>query len=139
MRLMVYWKSLIILKEIMKPSGKVLRVWAKNPIKIWNFWENFKISIRKSQWKIDFSSFLYDVPGPLRVHTALDNNIIFLHHFSVSGEKASPLLLRAPLLEEKEDVRVHEMFNKRSVNFEEWRCLISDLTLYLGNPNDKKF
>ena len=28
--LMVYWKSSIILKEIKKPSGKSLRVWAKN-------------------------------------------------------------------------------------------------------------
>ena len=23
-------------------------------IEIWNFWENFKIYIKKSQWKIDF-------------------------------------------------------------------------------------
>ena len=26
----------------------------EKPIKIWNFWENLKIYIQKSQWKIDF-------------------------------------------------------------------------------------
>ena len=40
---MEFWKPLIILKEIKKPSGKYLRVWAKNQLifeifeKIWKF------------------------------------------------------------------------------------------------------
>ena len=42
---------------------KILRNLAANfcpfgqkQIKIWNFWENFKIYIRKSQWKLDFQA-----------------------------------------------------------------------------------
>ena len=41
--LMKFWKSLTILKEIKKPSGKFLRVWAKNKLGFEIFWENFKI------------------------------------------------------------------------------------------------
>ena len=36
----------------------------KKPIKIWNFWENFKIYIQKFQWKRDFYPFLSHIPGP---------------------------------------------------------------------------
>ena len=54
MSLVGYWKSLILLKEINKPSGKFLRVWAKNKLRFEIFRENFKIYIQKSQWKIDF-------------------------------------------------------------------------------------
>ena len=32
-RLVAYWKTLLILKEIKKPSGKSLRVWAKNQLR----------------------------------------------------------------------------------------------------------
>ena len=36
---MEFWKILIILKEIKKPSDK----FGDKPIKIWTFWENFNI------------------------------------------------------------------------------------------------
>ena len=54
-----YWKSLIILKEIKKPSGTFLRIWAKN--QLWGeiFWETFKIYIRKSQLIIDIQLIFY--------------------------------------------------------------------------------
>ena len=51
---MRYWKSLIILKEVKKPRGTFLRVWAKNKARFENSWEIFEIYIGKSQWKIDF-------------------------------------------------------------------------------------
>ena len=53
-RLTGYWKNLIIQKEIMKPKRQIFASLGEKPIKIWNVWENFKIYIRKSQWKIDF-------------------------------------------------------------------------------------
>ena len=53
-RLVSYWKSLIIQKEIKKPSGKLLRVLAKNQLRFEIFEKNFKIYIQKSQWEIDF-------------------------------------------------------------------------------------
>ena len=42
---MEFWKSLIILKEIKKPSGKSLRVWAKNQLRFEIFEKIFEIYI----------------------------------------------------------------------------------------------
>ena len=59
--LMFYWKSLVTLKVIRKPSGKFLRVWAKNQLRVEIFEKIFKfqyVNISKSQWKIDFLSML---------------------------------------------------------------------------------
>ena len=61
---MDYLKSLIILKQIKKSSGKRLRVWGDKPIKILNFRENFKIYTQKSQWKIDCYPFRSHLPSP---------------------------------------------------------------------------
>ena len=47
-RLMGYWKSLIIQKEIKNPSGKFLLVLAKNQLIFEGFWENFKIYLQTS-------------------------------------------------------------------------------------------
>ena len=44
MRLMGYWKSLIILQEIKKPSGKSLRVWVKNQLRFEIFEKVFKFT-----------------------------------------------------------------------------------------------
>ena len=43
--LMEFWKALIILKEIKKPSDKFLRVLAKNQLRFEMCWENFEIYI----------------------------------------------------------------------------------------------
>ena len=51
---MEFWKALIISKEIKKPSDKIFERLGNKPIKIWNFWENSKMYMQKSQWKIDF-------------------------------------------------------------------------------------
>ena len=42
----------------MKYSDKIFARLGEKPIKIWNFWENFKIYMQKSQWKIDFLPIL---------------------------------------------------------------------------------
>ena len=58
---MASWKSSIILKEIKKPSGNLLRDKAKNKWRFEIFRENFKIYIWKSQWKIDFLPIFYPI------------------------------------------------------------------------------
>ena len=35
----------------------------EKPIEIWNFWENLKIYMQKSQWKSDFLSIFSHFPG----------------------------------------------------------------------------
>ena len=83
---MVKWKSLIILKEVMKSSGKYLRVCARNQWdwnlvrKIWNL--PIKISIENCL----FIHFKFHLPGSLSFYTALGNNTIFQQQlFLVSG------------------------------------------------------
>ena len=84
--LVAYRKSLIILKEIEKLSGKFLRVWAKNQLRFKIFRENFKIYIQKiSIENLFFTHFLSDLPRPLSVYTTLENNIIFLQFYRFGG------------------------------------------------------
>ena len=89
---MVYWKYLIILKEIKYSSGKSLRVWDKNHINIEIFEEKIKINIQKSHWKIAFfTNFLSDFAGPLSFYAALEKAPLFNKKFSVGGISTSPL------------------------------------------------
>ena len=81
---MVQWKSFKILKEVKKPSSKSLHVWAKNPMEIEIYCENFEIYIEISMENWLFILFLSKLQGPLSFYTSLENNTIFLH-FSVSG------------------------------------------------------
>ena len=41
---MIYWKSVVNLKEIIKPSGKILRVWAKKQLRVENFEKHFEFT-----------------------------------------------------------------------------------------------
>ena len=71
-------KSLIIFKEIRNPSGKFLRVSAKNELKFEMFEKILKL-IRKSSLKNwFFIHFLSDLPGLLSFYSALDYTTIFL-------------------------------------------------------------
>ena len=54
-------KSLLILKEIIKTSGKLLRVWAKNQWRLKFVEKILKFTYKKSQWKIDFLSIFYPI------------------------------------------------------------------------------
>ena len=68
---MEFWEALIILKEI-KKQRQIFACLGEKRIKIWNFWENLKISIPKSQWKGDFfTHFLSYLTGLLSFHTRL--------------------------------------------------------------------
>ena len=87
--LMVYWNSLIILNEFKKPSGKLLRVLAKNHLDL-----KFLRKFLNLHTKISTES-LSDLLGPLSFYTALENNTIFYNNFSVSGDLPP---LRAALL-----------------------------------------
>ena len=78
---MEFWKSLVIRKEIRKPSGKFLRVWAKNQWglkfveKLWNL----HIEISMENWL--FTHLLSHLPWPLWFYTAQENNTIFYNNF----------------------------------------------------------
>ena len=94
--LMEFWKDLIVLKESKKRSDKSLRVWAKNQLRF----ENFKICILKSQWKLIFTHFLSDLPGLLPFYKPLENKPFSTRNFfglGVGGGKISPLPLWAHL------------------------------------------
>ena len=52
---MACWKSLGNLKETKKPRGKILQVLEQHQLRFEMF-ENFRNYIRKSQWKIEFST-----------------------------------------------------------------------------------
>ena len=45
---MGYWKSLIILKDIKKPNGKSLHIWAKNQLKFELFEKILKFTTKIS-------------------------------------------------------------------------------------------
>ena len=67
-------------------------------IKIWTFWENFKIYIRKSQWKLIFYPFTIRSSLTLAIFTALENR---QHHFTTTVFRFRwifPLPLRASLI-----------------------------------------
>ena len=69
-RLAGYWKSLIILKEIKKRSGKYLRVWAKNQLRFEIFEKIFKFTYKNLNGKsISFTRFLLPLPGLLAFYT----------------------------------------------------------------------
>ena len=54
---MEFWKALIILKEINKPSDKFLRVWAKNQLRFENFEEILKFTCKNLNGKLIFYPF----------------------------------------------------------------------------------
>ena len=92
-RMMGYWKSIIILNENKKPSGKFLGVWPKINADL-HFLRNFKkCTYENLNWKFIFTQFLSDFPGPLSVNTALENNTIFLQHLFGLGEAPKPKML----------------------------------------------
>ena len=76
-RLVSYWKSLIIQKEIKKPSGKSLRFWAKNQLRFEIFEKMFKFTYKNLNGKLIFSHFLSHLPGLLSFYTPLEHNKIF--------------------------------------------------------------
>ena len=55
--LMEFWKSLIILKEINKPSDKSLRVWAKNQLRFEIFEKILKFTYQNFNGKVIFYPF----------------------------------------------------------------------------------
>ena len=77
---MVYCKSSETQKEIKKPGGKPLRVWAQNQLRFEIFEKNFENFIRKFRLDIIFGQFV-DFPGILSFYTAMENKTIFLQHF----------------------------------------------------------
>ena len=64
---MEFWKDLINLNESKKPSDKFLRVWAKNQLGF----ENFKIYMQKSQWKIAFLSIFLQFSRTFSFYTSV--------------------------------------------------------------------
>ena len=56
-RLVAYWKAVIILKEIKKPSSKFLRVWAKNKLRFEIFQKILKLSYKNLNIKLLFYPF----------------------------------------------------------------------------------
>ena len=54
---MGYWKSLIILKEIKKISGKILRVWAKNQLRFEIHEKILKFTYENLNEKLSFYPF----------------------------------------------------------------------------------
>ena len=54
---MEFWKYLIILKEIKKPSGKFLHVWAKNQWRLKFFEKILKFTYKNLNGKLLFYPF----------------------------------------------------------------------------------
>ena len=92
--LMDYWTSLIILKEILKPSDKFLRVWAKSQLRFLRKLLNLHRKISMENWC--FTHFLSDLPRPLSFYTALENNSIFYNNFFVWGGVGGSFTLPPP-------------------------------------------
>ena len=90
------WKSLIIIKEIMKLRGILLRVWDKNQL-LFEFLGKFKhldTKISMENWY--FTHFLSDLPGPLSFYRALKKH--FINIFRFRGESFNfPSTPGAPL------------------------------------------
>ena len=83
--LMEFWKDLINLKEIKKPSG----IFFAFGLKTNEDW-SFLIYIRKSQWKIDFLPIFYPILLELCHFIQLSKRPQFFYIFSVSGGKNLP-------------------------------------------------
>ena len=73
---MDYGKSLIILKEIRKPSGKLLRVWGKTKLRFEIYEKTFQFAYRNLNGKLIFTHFLSHLPGPLLFYTPLEHTKI---------------------------------------------------------------
>ena len=54
---MDYWTSLMILKEIKKPNGKCLRVWAKNQIRFEIYEKILKFTYKNLNGKLILNPF----------------------------------------------------------------------------------
>ena len=72
-----YWTFLIILKEITKPSGKFLRVWAKSQLRFEISEKILKTTYRNLNGKLFFAHFLSDFLTFVILYS-LENNPIFL-------------------------------------------------------------
>ena len=68
-------------KKVKKPSGKFLRVWAKNQWGLKFVEKILKFTYKNLNGKLPFFLFLSHLPGPLSFYTALENNTIFLQQF----------------------------------------------------------
>ena len=67
--LMEFWKSLIILKEIKKSSGKFLNVWAKNQLRFEIFEKILKFTYKNLYGKF-FRSILSFTAGDLHLQNS---------------------------------------------------------------------
>ena len=74
--LMEFWKALIILKEIKKPSDKILRVWAKNQLRFEIFEKILKFTYRNLNEKVIFYPF--SLPSS-RTFVILCTSATYLH------------------------------------------------------------
>ena len=73
---MDYGKSLIILKEIRKPSGKIFRVWGKTQLTFEMYAKIFQFTYRNLNGKLIFAYFLSHLPGLLLFYTPLEHSKI---------------------------------------------------------------
>ena len=82
------WKSLIIQKGIMKPSGKILCICAKNQLKFEFFEKILKFSYANFNGNRFFPIF-YQIFQNLSFYTAVQNSTIFLEQFFPFGGRES--------------------------------------------------
>ena len=75
---MVWWKSLIILKEFKKPSGKLLRVWAKNQSGLKFVEKILKFTYKNLNGKLNFYPFSNPFSETFAILYSLKNKTIFL-------------------------------------------------------------
>ena len=73
---MHFWKILIILKQIKKPTGKFLRVLAKNQLRFDIFEKILKCTIKNLNGKLIFTHFHSHLQGPLSFYTPLEHTKI---------------------------------------------------------------
>ena len=74
---MDFWKSLIILKEIEKPTGKYLRFSAKTQLKLEIFEKRFKFTYKTSMESWFLTYFLSHLPWLLSFYTHLEHTKFF--------------------------------------------------------------
>ena len=100
---MDYWKSLIILKEIKKPTGKFLRVWAKNQLRFEIFEKILKFTYKNLNGKLIF--YLFSLPSSM-TFVILSLNwlnwcaFIYTHHIRLHSVSLSLFLFNKVTLEE---------------------------------------